>query len=235
MAKAAEVPEERVQWVTFEVEGDAPSVPTGDTTITSPTVVDVRPVDVLLFTSDIQNFTALSERLPPDELAPIIGSWYRKAEGVLDANGAILDRFDGDSVLAHWWETGEQARLLALKTAAAMQRACKEVRRQHARILKRERLSFNAGSAVHLGAAAYGPFSSHVVTLLGDAVNVAFRMEALTRELGERVLVSAEVLEGWADGQKWCRHLGKHRLKGRSQKVELYVLDRCPECEETVM
>jgi len=65
--------------------------------------------------------------------------------------------------------------------------------------------------------------------LLGDAVNLVFRLESLTRPLNQRVLVSAELLEGWSAGLSCCRSLGTHSVKGRDQMVEVYSLKGDPE------
>lgn len=199
------------------------------TTATDATIIDVRSHDATLLVCDIQGFTALSEKLDPDELAPIIGSWYGLTEQLLEMHGGTLDKFLGDCALAYWLNTNHSSRLEALRAAHAMQRACDEVQNQHAEILSRVGAEFRSGTAIHLGPTAYGAFSSQEFTLLGDAVNLVFRLESLTRHLGERVLVSADVLDGWAEGAALCRSLGKHEVKGRSQEVEVFVLDESPD------
>lgn len=90
-------------------------------------------------------------------------------------------------------------------------------------------LQFGSGAAVHMGPAAYGAFSSREFTLLGDAVNLAFRLESLTRLLDQRVLVSADVFVDWSAGLCCCRNLGTHSVKGRDQEVEVYALENDPE------
>lgn len=188
------------------------------------TLVDVRSRDAILMVCDIQGFTTLSEKLTPDQLAPIIGSWYALTEQILETHGATLDKFIGDCALAYWLETGEDTRLTALQAAHAMQRACDEVQERHEAVLREAGAEFLSGTALHVGPTAYGSFSSQEFTLLGDAVNLVFRLESLTRELGERVLVSGELLDSWGQGQKLCRGLGSHEVKGRKQPVEVFAL-----------
>jgi class 3 adenylate cyclase len=79
-----------------------------------------------------------------------------------------------------------------------------------------------------MGPAAHGAFSPREFTLLGDAVNLAFRLEALTRTLDQQVLVSADLLAGWDAGRGFCRSLGSHPVKGRDQPVEVHALVRDP-------
>jgi phospholipid/cholesterol/gamma-HCH transport system permease protein len=72
----------------------------GGTSISQRTIADVRSRTVILLVSDIQGFTAISEKLTPDQLGPIIGSWYSRTESILNRHGANLDKFIGDCVLA---------------------------------------------------------------------------------------------------------------------------------------
>jgi adenylate cyclase len=212
----------------FEDRSDADRMQ-GGTSISNRTIADVRSREVVLLVSDIQGFTSISEKLTPDQLAPIIGSWYSRTESILDQHGANLDKFIGDCVLAYWLDTSPASRMAALKAAHAMRVACDEVQQQHQAVLEDCGLSFGSGAAVHMGPAAYGAFSPREFTLLGDAVNLAFRLEALTRTLNQRVLVSADLLDGWSEGLSICSNLGAHSVKGRDQMVEVYSLDRDPE------
>lgn len=214
----------------FRFEGGShPDRMHGGTSIADRTIADVRSRSVILLVSDIQGFTTLSEKLTPDQLAPIIGSWYARTESILDQHGANLDKFIGDCVLGYWLDTSPASRLAALKAAHAMRMACDEVQDKHREVLDPLGLRFGSGAAVHMGPAAYGAFSPREFTLLGDAVNLAFRLESLTRTLNQRVLVSADLFAGWSAGLSCCRDLGAHPVKGRSQKVEVYALERDPE------
>jgi adenylate cyclase len=214
---------------TFRFEsGDKPGAPDYGTSIAARTIADVRSREVVLLVSDIQGFTAISEKLSPDQLAPIIGSWYARTEAILDRHGATLDKFIGDCVLGYWLGTTFANRFNALQAAHAMRRACDDVQHEHRGVLEPLGLRFGSGAAVHMGPAAHGAFSSREFTLLGDAVNLAFRLESLTRTLDQHVLVSADLLAGWDAGQAFCRSLGSHPVKGRDQPVEVHALDRDP-------
>ncbi|MCF7730223.1 MAG: adenylate/guanylate cyclase domain-containing protein [Akkermansiaceae bacterium] len=213
----------------FRFKGTAPEGSArGETALAERTIADVQSRNVVLLVSDIQGFTTISERLTPDQLAPIIGSWYARTEAILECHGATLDKFIGDCVLAYWLGTSLASRLSALKAAHEMRRACDEVRHEHRRVLEPTGLSFGSGAAVHMGPAAYGAFSSREFTLLGDTVNLAFRLEALTRKLDQHVLLSADLLSGWDQCLACCRSLGAHPVKGRDQLVEVYALERDP-------
>ncbi|MCX6874867.1 MAG: adenylate/guanylate cyclase domain-containing protein [Verrucomicrobia bacterium] len=209
--------------------GSHPGGMHGESSIAERTLADVRSRTVILLVSDIQGFTTIAEKLTPDQLAPIIGSWYARTASILERHGANLDKFIGDCVLGYWLDTAPASRLAALKAAHAMRMACDEVQDQHRGVLEPLGLRFGSGAAVHMGPAAYGAFGPREFTLLGDAVNLAFRLEALTRLLDQRVVVSADLFAGWSAGLSCCRQLGAHPVKGRSQEVEVYALECDPE------
>jgi class 3 adenylate cyclase len=208
--------------------GHRPGAGACETTMTAHTIAEFRSREVVLLVSDIQGFTAISEKLAPDQLGPIIGSWYARTEAILELHGATLDRFIGDCVLGYWLGTTCANRLNALQAAHAMRRACDDVQHEHRGVLEPLGLRFGSGAAVHMGPAAHGAFSPREFTLLGDAVNLAFRLEALTRTLDQQVLVSADLLAGWDAGRGFCRSLGSHPVKGRDQPVEVHALVRDP-------
>ena len=197
--------------------------PTGERTL-----ADVRTGNLVMLVSDIQGFTKLSEILSPDQLAPVIGSWYRLTEGILADYGATLDKFIGDCVLGYWQETTLDARMAALRAAHEMGQACAAVQHQHRELLGKTGLHFRSGTAIHMGPAAYGAIGPGEFTLIGDAVNLTFRLEALTREVDHNVLLSAELLADWQEGRDCCRRLGPRQVKGRDQTVEVYALERAP-------
>lgn len=208
--------------------GDVAPANTEFASMAEHTIAEMRLQTVVLLVSDIQGFTPLSEKLAPEQLAPIVGSWYERTQAVLDRHGATLDKFIGDCVLAYWVGDVVEQRLAALKAAYEMQQACREIAEKHRGILEPTGIRFGSGAAVHVGAAACGSFGSRDFTLLGDAVNLTFRLEALTRVLGEEVLLSSSVLAGWEEGAAICRGLGCHAVKGRAQEVEVFALDGDP-------
>jgi len=192
------------------------------------TLAQVRSGNAILLVSDIQGFTTLSERLNPDQLAPIIGSWYSQTEEILAGYGATLDKFIGDCVLAYWTDTSPENRKQAFRTAGALQESCIDTYHANRELLETMGLTFATGTAIHLGRVAYGGMSAREFTLLGDAVNLAFRLENLTREVGHSVLTSAEVLRDWPEGSHYCSHLGPQSVKGRQAPIDVWAVTRVP-------
>ena len=90
-------------------------------------------------------------------------------------------------------------------------------------------VEFSSGVALHMGEVSWGQLGQGGLTMLGDAVNTTFRIQALTRQLGSDILVSADFMKGWKDGMQHVRSLGTHALKGKENSVGIYSVESAPE------
>lgn len=212
----------------FRFESGTPAGTGSSGTHSSQTLIGVQAEDAIILVSDIQGFTELSEQFAPDQLAAIVGSWYAAIGRVLETHGATLDKFIGDCVLAYWLNTSPPARLAALHAALTMQQVAETVQRDHQETLARTGLAFRTGTAIHLGPVACGAIIAGEFTLLGDAVNLAFRLESLTREFDKLVLVSGEFLASWDAGRAFCEPCGSRQVKGRHGPVEVFAVMHVP-------
>jgi len=180
-------------------------------------------VEATILFSDIRGFTALSERLPAQEVAQIIGKHLgAMAEVVLDHEGTI-DKFSGDAVMAVFGAPDPQhdhpAR--ALRCALAMQA------RQHT--LNREGWAeglpdLEMGIGVNTGtviAGTVGGAGRLEYTVVGDAVNVAQRIQSEAAG-GEVLATSATVARCRDDGGLRWEPIGARTVKGRTEPVDLY-------------
>ena len=75
-----------------------------------------------------------------------------------------------------------------------------------------------------VGEVAIGAMGKGVNTALGDAVNIAFRIEALTRTVERPALVSAAFLDGWEEGRPYFESCGVHEIRGLSEPIEVFSL-----------
>ncbi|MEM7697419.1 MAG: adenylate/guanylate cyclase domain-containing protein [Verrucomicrobiota bacterium] len=205
----------------FEQVGESNAMD-GDT-LGGSTMALIRSRPVVILVSDIRGFTKLSEVLDPDDLAQIIGSWYAECERIVANGGGTVDKFIGDCVLAYWTEVNPETLNNALNTAAGIKQACAAINKARADLLG-DSNSFSAGFALHTGKVAYGGMSQREFTLVGDPVNLAFRLETLTRELNEDVLVSGDFVRALPQSRSLFRNLGVHKVKGRAQGVEVHAL-----------
>lgn len=190
---------------------------------------DMQVVPMLILVSDIKGFTRLSEVLPPDELAQAIGSWYSYCDQVLTEHGAAIDKFIGDAVLAYWTDVTPNARQWALSAARYLRESCTLIQEEMKWTFERYDVAFGSGVALHMGEVSWGQLGQGGLTMLGDAVNTTFRVQALTRQLGSDILVTSDFMKGYKEGLKHVRALGTHALKGKENTVDLYSLETAPE------
>lgn len=187
--------------------------------------VPMKTTSATLLVGDLKGFTQLSSQLSAEELAELLREWYADCNTIMKRYGAMIDKFIGDCVFAYW--PGIEADIRQKAVAAA--RALREVEvtvttpvRKHLRETRGVVLDCRIG--LHLGPVALGAMGKGINTALGDAVNLAFRIESLTRQTRQPILVSAAFLDGWEEGREWFEPCGAYEVKGHPDKVEVFGL-----------
>jgi adenylate cyclase len=181
---------------------------------------------VVLF-SDVRDFTARAESADPQALVGQLNEYLSAMVEVVFGHGGTLDKFIGDAVMAHWGalgggDVGEHAGN-ALKAAEEMLAA---LARLNANWVERGLAPFQIGIGVHVGEVVAGEIGSIDRTefsVIGDAVNLASRIEGLTKVFGCEVVFSAEVGEA-ANYAAAAVDLGAVSVKGRGEPVRLFGL-----------
>lgn len=184
----------------------------------------VKTVKATLLVGDLRNFTNLSAQLSAEEVAAMLREWYAQCEQVLKSRGAIIDKFIGDGVFAYW--AGDSLDVRAKATEAARLLSGPEASdspvRKHLKEVRNLEVHCHVG--LNIGDVALGAMGRGVNTAVGEAVNVTFRIESLTRKLQVPVLAGATFLEGWPDGLAHYKNVGVHPVKGQPDPVEVYAL-----------
>ena len=193
------------------------------------TVALIRSTPVIIIVSDIKGFTRLSEEIDADSLAQVIGRWYSDCEEIITNEGGTVDKFIGDSVLAYWTKVDENSLVAAMRTAEALQTSTEKIYEERLDIFEQANQRFEIGVALHTGKVAYGGMSQGEFTLVGDPVNLAFRLESLTRDVSHDVLMSGDFARALPNSQKYSTGLGVHKVKGRAQGVEVFAVISFPE------
>jgi adenylate cyclase len=176
---------------------------------------------VTLLFSDIRGFTSLSESRTPQEVVRLLNRYFTRQVEVIFRNGGALDKFIGDCIMAIWGaplddaRNAEHAILCALEMADALEAFRKELAGPDA--------DFDVGIGIHSGPAVVGLIGSEQrreYTAIGDTVNLASRIEGLTKGVA-RILVSEDTMRMCPDAFDFVSH-GLYKVKGRSQEVALY-------------
>jgi adenylate cyclase len=188
---------------------------------TSPSALSLREeLEATILFSDIRGFSSLAERLPPREVAEVVGRHLEAMVEVVTSHGGVLDKFAGDAVMAVFGAprpaTDHAHR--ALGCAAAMQR------RQVALNDAAEPTglpTFQIGIGVNTGTVVAGTLGGPGrldYTVLGDAVNIAQRLQS--EAVGGEILASAVTVR--QSGTDQAEPAGLKHLKGRQELVEVY-------------
>jgi adenylate cyclase len=178
-------------------------------------------VATALFT-DIKGFTPIAESLTAPQTAALLNEYFSKAtRHIFDAGGTLI-KYIGDAVFAIW---GAPLRMEDHATRAC-EAALALARDQEAGRSDGSAEGLLTRIGVHTGPMLVGNLGSAQrfdYTAIGDAVNLASRLEGLNKPLGTRALVSGETL-GRTDGSFLVRPLGRARVVGRNEPVEIFEL-----------
>ncbi len=182
-----------------------------------------RHISVLF--SDIRGFTSLCENRTPQEVVSLLNRYFTLQVEVVFRHGGSLDKFIGDCIMAFWGAPLDDQRHAQHAVAAALEMG--EVLQRFKQELGVEGAGFDVGIGIHSGDAVVGLIGSEQrreYTAIGDTVNLASRIEGLTKGLS-RILVSQETMR--LCGQEFeFANFGAHTVKGREQAVELFAPSR---------
>jgi len=183
------------------------------------------PVTVLF--TDLIGFTTLSERADPEELVRQLNEYLSKMVSVVFENNGTLDKFIGDAIMAVWGNVQSQGPVADAKACAraglGMRRALKELNegwRGEGRMTLGMGVGINSGEAL---AGNIGSGDRADLTVIGDAVNLASRLEALTRTYGVDLLVGEAAAELIRDDFH-LRSVARVQVKGKSVPVNVSTL-----------
>jgi adenylate cyclase len=183
-------------------------------------------VPVTILFSDLIGFTTLAEKADPEALVAQLNEYLSSMTSVIFGNGGTLDKFIGDAIMAVW---GNVRSFGAAQDAKNCARAALGMRRELSQLNKswREqgRMGLGMGIGVNHGEVIVGNIGSQErmdPTVIGDAVNLASRLEALTRTYGVDMLVGASVAELVRD-DVYLRSVARVQVKGKTKPVDVFT------------
>ncbi|MBA2430906.1 MAG: HAMP domain-containing protein [Chthoniobacterales bacterium] len=176
---------------------------------------------------DLIDFTPLSERLTPSELLEVLNAYLTAMSRIVDAHGGVIDKYIGDALMALFGaplEMPDQA-AAALRTAGEMRTALRELNQ---RLFPEGEDALRFGIGIHTGIVIAGNVGSptrYNYTVLGDGVNIAARLESLTRsaDYATDIIVSEATLQESTETFR-TRPLGEAPVKGKQELVKIHAL-----------
>ena len=190
-------------------------------------VGETRAVAILF--SDIRSFTNISERNKPDVLVSFLNRYFTVMVDIIKKHGGTIDKFIGDAIMAEFGTPVSYDDNCARAVAAAceMRDALETI--EIGDLVLPEGMKFDTGIGIHYGDVIVGSIGSKDKTdysVIGDNVNLASRLEGLTKTYGTHILVSDSVYEN-AGSQSFCfRNIDEVRVKGKKNAVPIYAVDK---------
>ena len=182
---------------------------------------------VAILFSDIRGYTSLSENLSPHEVVSLLNEHFGAMSEEVQRFGGLIDKFIGDAIMVVFGDPGsprEDDASRAVQAAVAM------VRRREDMNWKRESAGLppvKIGVGIHVGPVIMGHIGSVrrlSYTVIGDAVNIAARLEAATKEYNQPILVSEDVARAPKQSLP-VNEIGELNLKGRAAPVRVFAVD----------
>ncbi len=179
--------------------------------------------ELTMFFSDLEKFSTFSERLDPPRLVELLNEYLSELGGILREEGAYLDKFVGDAIIAFWNAPVQQAdhRVRAVRASLRCQRRCDGMRqawRERFGADIRSRIGLNTGEVVVGNMGSRDKFN---YTMLGDAANTAARLEGANKAFGTYILVAEPTWRGLG-GAVRGREIGAITVVGRKRALRVF-------------
>lgn len=174
--------------------------------------------------ADIRGFTTLSEGMPPPELLSFLNEYFSRISRIIDHEKGVIDKYIGDEVMAIFGAPlpSSDHAVRAVAAAVGMLKELEQFNDEHQRLMP-----LRIGIGIATGPVVAGNVGSPErlnYTVLGDTVNVASRLQGLTKEYHVPLIVSGTTYENVA-ARFSCRLLGKVAVRGRQQETALYTVE----------
>lgn len=182
--------------------------------------------EISILFSDIRGFTSVSERLTPPELVALLNEYLSPMTRIVLEEKGTLDKFIGDAVMAIYnapLDVPDHAR----HACASAVRMLEKLEQLNQGFVQRGMQPIDIGIGINTGPAVVGNMGADIrfdYTAIGDAVNLASRLEGLNKFYGTHILVSEDTRSRVSDQRFVFREVDRVRVKGKSQPVVMYEL-----------
>ena len=193
-------------------------------------VGDNRSLSILF--SDIRSFTTISEGLAPDDLVTSLNRYFSGQVDIIYNRKGIVDKYIGDAIMAFWGapEKHDDDAMQSVLSGLDMLDAVSSFNEKQRHMGKNE---FQIGIGINYGEVTVGNIGSERkmdYTVIGDAVNLASRMEGLTKTYHSNILISESLRDELHKNNTQCelffRLLDTVAVKGKTRGVKIYTVKR---------
>jgi len=176
-----------------------------------------------IFFSDLEGFTGISEGLEPEVLTALLNDYLTAMTDIIQEEGGTVDKYEGDAIIAFWNAPLLQPDHARRCVSAAM---CCQSRLSDMRPMFQERIGreLRMRIGINSGPAIVGNMGSHTrfdYTMIGDAVNLAARLEGINKQFGTYTMISQSTMEQM-DGAFPVREISRVAVVGRNEPVVVY-------------
>lgn len=177
----------------------------------------------VIFFSDVRGFTGMSESMQPEQVVELLNEYMTRMVAVIRMNGGIVDKYVGDAIMALWGVP-----IGGTNDAVSAVRACLAMRQELAMLnelrLARGQVALKIGMGLNMGPVIAGNIGSDEkmeYTVIGDSVNLASRIESMTKEYGTDLLISQAIYER-VKAHFVFDACESARVKGKSTAIQVY-------------
>jgi len=181
--------------------------------------------ELTVFFSDIEQFTTISEALPPEALVTVLNEYLNVMTSLIFSNDGTLDKYQGDAILAFWGAPlpQEDHAFLACRTAVRMQESIDGLTglwREEGKPILRTRIGINTAEVI---VGNLGGVNRFDYTVIGDGVNIGSRLENINKEYRTRTIIS-ESTYARVSGRVIARELDLIVVAGKTKPIRIYEL-----------
>ncbi len=198
------------------------SISGNDTQSMLETVISETPEinEITILVADIRGFTTLSERIDIRTLTKMMNAWFGQVSDIIVKNGGLVDKFIGDCVFARWQAGAEDKQTIyrILNAAVAINKVTASISQDFPAVTE----NIKIGVGINTGAASISAGQDN--SAIGDAVNLAFRLESATKVIGKD-LVMSECAYKDLPKKYWSTSELHIRVKGKRDPIRIVALD----------
>jgi len=172
-----------------------------------------------IFFSDLESFTSISEKLDPEALTALLNEYLTAMTDIIIQEGGTVDKYEGDAIIAFWNAPLDEPDH-AVKCVRAALRCQSKLAQMRPGLKKRIGRDLNMRIGINTGEAVVGNFGSNIkfdYTMLGDAVNLAARLEGTNKEFGTYTMISDSTWNDLGDAFAF-RKIARIVVVGRENK-----------------